>query len=108
MEQRPARPIGYRWASSLKAYDAAAEPRRCNDHYDAMAGMSATMLVRAEAVSDRQRSCSTAASRCQKRFESPTDTPRGRTRTVRGVFHVVVQYPIPVPSAQPAMTSVCQ
>jgi hypothetical protein len=53
MEQRPAQPIGYRWASSLKAYDAAAEPRRCNDHYDAMAGMSATMLVRAEAVSDR-------------------------------------------------------
>jgi hypothetical protein len=36
------------------------------------------------------------------------DKPPGRTRTVSGVFQVVVQYPSPVPSAQPAMTSVCQ
>ncbi|MDB6090900.1 MAG: hypothetical protein JWN85_3684 [Gammaproteobacteria bacterium] len=42
-------PIGFRWANNLKAYDAA-EPRRFNDHYDAMAQTSATLLVRAEAV----------------------------------------------------------
>jgi hypothetical protein len=41
-------PIGYRWANNLKAY-AADEPRRFNDHYDAMAQASATMLVRAQA-----------------------------------------------------------
>jgi hypothetical protein len=41
-------PIGYRWANNLKAY-AADEPRRFNDHYDAMAQTSATMLVRAQA-----------------------------------------------------------
>lgn len=45
-------PIGYRWANNLKAYAAAAEPRRFNDHYDAMAGMSAILLIRAEAVTN--------------------------------------------------------
>ena len=44
----------------------------------------------------------------QNRFDSPTDKPPGRSRTVSGVFHVVVQYPTPVPKAQPAITSVCQ
>jgi hypothetical protein len=41
-------PIGFRWANNLKAY-AADEPRRFNDHYDAMAQTSATMLVRTQA-----------------------------------------------------------
>ncbi len=44
-------PIGYRWANNLKAYDAAAEPRRFNDHFDALADTSATLLVRAQAQS---------------------------------------------------------
>ena len=44
----------------------------------------------------------------QNRFDSPTDKPPGSSRTVSGVFHVVVQYPTPVPKAQPAITSVCQ
>jgi hypothetical protein len=44
----------------------------------------------------------------QNRVDSPTERPPGMTRTVSGVFHVVVQYPNPVPNAQPAMTSVCQ
>jgi hypothetical protein len=44
-------PIGYRWANNLKAYDAATEPRRFNDHYDSMADTSATLLVRAQAQS---------------------------------------------------------
>jgi hypothetical protein len=39
-------PIGYRWASNLKAYDKAAEPRRFTTYYDAMAGTSATVLAR--------------------------------------------------------------
>jgi hypothetical protein len=43
-------PIGYRWASNLKAYDAP-EPRRFNDHFDAMSQASATLLARAQAVS---------------------------------------------------------
>jgi cytochrome c551/c552 len=41
-------PIGYRWANNLKAYGAAAEPRRFTDHYDAMANTSATLLAKAE------------------------------------------------------------
>jgi len=39
-------PIGYRWASNLKAYDKAAEPRRFTAYYDAMAHSSATVLAR--------------------------------------------------------------
>jgi hypothetical protein len=41
-------PIGFRWASNLKAYDKAAEPRRFTGYYDAMAASSATVLARAQ------------------------------------------------------------
>jgi hypothetical protein len=44
-------PIGYRWANNLKAYNAA-EPRRFTDHYDAMAGESAVVVVRASSTSE--------------------------------------------------------
>ncbi len=43
-------PIGYRWANNLRGY-AAAEPHRFVDQYDAMAQMSATLVVRAAARS---------------------------------------------------------
>jgi cytochrome c551/c552 len=38
-------PIGYRWASNLKPYDAP-EPKVFTDHYDAMAGTSAILVAR--------------------------------------------------------------
>ena len=41
-------PIGFRWASNLKRYDAA-EPRRFTGYYDSMAGATATTLARAAA-----------------------------------------------------------
>ena len=44
-------PVGYRWASNLKAYDAAAEPRRFNSYYDAMGPATTVTLARAVAVS---------------------------------------------------------
>lgn len=44
-------PIGYRWANNLKRYDNAPEPKLFTDHYDAMSGMSALLVVRAQAVS---------------------------------------------------------
>ena len=44
-------PIGFRWAANLRAYDAA-EPRRFNDHYDAMARESATLLASATSRCD--------------------------------------------------------
>jgi len=40
-------PIGYRWATNLRAYSKAAEPQRFTTYYDAMAGSSATLLARA-------------------------------------------------------------
>jgi hypothetical protein len=40
-------PIGYRWANNLKAYNAAAEPRRFNEYYDAMGAATAVVLTRA-------------------------------------------------------------
>ncbi|HJZ72154.1 MAG TPA: hypothetical protein VKE51_10460 [Vicinamibacterales bacterium] len=39
-------PIGYRWATNLKAYNKAAEPQRFTTYYDAMASSSATLLAR--------------------------------------------------------------
>src|SRR5262249_35016859 len=39
-------PIGYRWATNLKAYTRAAEPQRFTTYYDAMAGSTATALAR--------------------------------------------------------------
>ena len=42
-------PIGYRWANNLKSYNAE-EPRRFNAYYDAMGQGSATLLVKATAV----------------------------------------------------------
>jgi hypothetical protein len=41
-------PIGYRWATNLKSYDKAAEPRRFTSYYDAMAASSTTILARAQ------------------------------------------------------------
>jgi len=42
-------PIGYRWAHNLSPYDAA-EPRRFVGYYDSMAGATAVLVARAEAV----------------------------------------------------------
>ena len=42
-------PISFRWADNLRGYDAA-EPRRFVSYYDAMAGASSTVLVRATAL----------------------------------------------------------
>jgi hypothetical protein len=41
-------PIGFRWATNLKAYDKAAEPRRFNSYYDSMASSSTAILARAQ------------------------------------------------------------
>jgi hypothetical protein len=41
-------PIGFRWATNLKAYDTAAEPRRFNSYYDSMASSSTAILARAQ------------------------------------------------------------
>ena len=38
-------PIGYRWATNLKAYDAR-EPRRFTGYYDAMAATATATLAR--------------------------------------------------------------
>ena len=38
-------PIGFRWATNLKTYDAP-EPRRFTGYYDAMAGSGAATLAR--------------------------------------------------------------
>jgi len=43
-------PIGYRWANNLKHYDAA-EPRRFNEQYDAMANGAAVQIVSAQVLS---------------------------------------------------------
>ena len=44
-------PIGYRWASNLKAYGQAPEPRRFTGYYDTMAAAATTTLARARAAS---------------------------------------------------------
>jgi hypothetical protein len=44
-------PIGYRWATNLKAYDAVAEPRRFNGYYDAMGTATTVTLARGVALS---------------------------------------------------------
>ncbi|HXI29302.1 MAG TPA: hypothetical protein VNG89_12780 [Vicinamibacterales bacterium] len=46
-------PIGYRWASNLKNYDKAAEPRRFTTYYDEMAASSATVLARSTGSTSR-------------------------------------------------------
>jgi hypothetical protein len=43
-------PIGYRWASNLKPYDGAAEPRRFNTYFDSMSSTAAILLARAELI----------------------------------------------------------
>ena len=40
-------PIGYRWANNLKAYNAAAEPRRFTGFFDSMAKASSEVLAKA-------------------------------------------------------------
>ena len=40
-------PIGYRWATNLKVYGQAREPRRFTGYYDAMAASATTALARA-------------------------------------------------------------
>jgi hypothetical protein len=40
-------PIGYRWATNLKAYAQAREPRRFSDYYGAMAATATATLARA-------------------------------------------------------------
>lgn len=40
-------PIGYRWANNLKAYSAAAEPRRFTGYYDAMSRAASVLLASA-------------------------------------------------------------
>jgi hypothetical protein len=40
-------PIGFRWANNLKTYDRAAEPKRFNTYYDAMAQGTAEILAQA-------------------------------------------------------------
>jgi hypothetical protein len=42
-------PIGFRWASNLRAYDAA-EPRRFVSYYEGMAGASSTVMASASAT----------------------------------------------------------
>jgi hypothetical protein len=42
-------PIGYRWATNLKAYAQAREPRRFAEYYGAMAATETTTLARATA-----------------------------------------------------------
>ncbi len=44
-------PIGYRWATNLKNYDTAAEPRRFNGYYDTMGPAITVTLAQATAVS---------------------------------------------------------
>jgi len=44
-------PIGYRWATNLKAYDRAVEPARFNGYFDAMGQDTAVMLAQASAIS---------------------------------------------------------
>lgn len=43
-------PVGYRWASNLKPYGAASEPKRFNEYYDAMGSSTGVIVVRAEAT----------------------------------------------------------
>jgi hypothetical protein len=43
-------PIGYRWASNLKAYGSASEPKRFNTYYDSMGSSTGIVIVRAEAT----------------------------------------------------------
>jgi cytochrome c551/c552 len=43
-------PVGYRWANNLKAYEAP-EPRSFTDQYDALAGVSAILVVRSQMTS---------------------------------------------------------
>jgi hypothetical protein len=40
-------PIGYRWATNLKAYGREPEPQRFTGYYDQMAAASTTTLARA-------------------------------------------------------------
>jgi hypothetical protein len=42
-------PIGYRWATNLKAYASHAEPKRFNGYYDAMSNASAVLIARTSA-----------------------------------------------------------
>jgi len=41
-------PIGYRWATNLKPYGAASEPKRFNEYYDSMSSSTSVIVVRAE------------------------------------------------------------
>jgi hypothetical protein len=43
-------PIGYRWASNLKPYGSASEPKRFNTYYDSMGSSTGIVIVRAEAT----------------------------------------------------------
>jgi cytochrome c551/c552 len=43
-------PIGYRWARNLRVYNAE-EPKRFNEQYEAMAAVSATMMISAQTTS---------------------------------------------------------
>jgi hypothetical protein len=45
-------PIGYRWASNLKAYDKAPEPKRFTTYYVSMAASATTTLARSIARSN--------------------------------------------------------